>query len=271
MPPPTIALVVFDWAGTIIDFGSQAPVAAFVQVFAERGVRVSLAEARKPMGLHKRDHLLQMLNEESISARWRQVHGADWTMADAQAMYERLVPVQLATIASNGELVPGLLESVAYLRDRGIKVAGTTGYFRSAAEAVLAAAARQGFVPDANCCGDDVPVGRPAPWMIYQVMQQLNIYPAWRVVKIGDTVVDIEEGRNAGCWSVGVISSSSEMGLTLAEYEALSQEERQARHQAVIDRFQAAQAHVAIESLSEIPELIEQLESQLEDGEMPVC
>jgi phosphonoacetaldehyde hydrolase len=49
-----IRLVVFDWAGTVIDFGCCAPVAAFRDAFAKLGVPVSVAEARAPMGLHKK-------------------------------------------------------------------------------------------------------------------------------------------------------------------------------------------------------------------------
>ena len=85
--PPEIKLVVFDWAGTTIDFGCQAPTGAFVSSFATKGVDVSLIEARGPMGLHKKDHIRAMLRNEAIGARWRSAVGRDWTETDVEELY----------------------------------------------------------------------------------------------------------------------------------------------------------------------------------------
>jgi phosphonoacetaldehyde hydrolase len=68
---PRIRLVVFDWAGTTVDHGSRAPVAAFVRAFAGHGVEVTPDEARGPMGLHKRDHIRAMLQMPAVARRWR--------------------------------------------------------------------------------------------------------------------------------------------------------------------------------------------------------
>ena len=75
MTPLTIQLVVFDWAGTTIDFGCMAPAGAFVAAFAANGVDVTLAEARGPMGLHKKDHIRAMLCTASVGAKWRAAVG----------------------------------------------------------------------------------------------------------------------------------------------------------------------------------------------------
>lgn len=250
-----IRLVVFDWAGTTVDFGSRAPAQAFVDLFARYQVAVSFAEARKPMGTHKRDHLLAMLREPAIAARWRQVHGRDCTDAEVDAMYHDLVPLQLATIERSSTLVPGILQVVASLRSQGIKIAGTTGYFRAAAERVAALAAAQGYSPDVNVCGDDVPQGRPAPWMVYRCMEATGIYPPSAVLKVGDTLPDIHEGVNAGVWSVGVVESSSEIGLTVAEWAALPESERAAERARVTKRFTEAGAHSVLATLADLPAL----------------
>src|SRR5262245_46534393 len=100
-----VSLVVFDWAGTVIDFGSCAPAASFVSVFEEHGVRVSHAEARKPMGTHKKDHLRIMLQDDNIRRRWRDKHGHDWTENDLELMYSELVPKQLKAIHEHDSLV----------------------------------------------------------------------------------------------------------------------------------------------------------------------
>jgi len=174
---PSIGLVVFDWAGTTVDFGSRAPATAFKSVFAEHGVDVTDAEARAPMGMNKRQHLLAMLTQPRVDSLWKSVHGRSWNEEDVDQMYHEFMPLQLKTIAQHSELVPGLVDAVSELRTLGCKIAGTTGYFREAAETVSKHAAASGFKVDANVCADDVAQGRPAPWMIYRAMEQTGAYP----------------------------------------------------------------------------------------------
>ena len=166
-----IQLVIFDWAGTVIDYGCQAPTGAFVQAFGEVGVTISLREARGPMGLHKKDHLRALLKEPSIGQRWHSAHSRAWTEADVEALYQRVTPLQVTAAKQYSTLIPGVLECVAELRQMGLKIAGTTGYFHEAANAVYAAAKQQGYAPDFCICADDVPAGRPAPWMIFRAME----------------------------------------------------------------------------------------------------
>jgi phosphonoacetaldehyde hydrolase len=267
--PLEIRLVVLDWAGTTIDFGCIAPSGAFVAAFAAKGVVVTLAEARGPMGLHKKDHIRAMLRTDSVGARWRAHTGRDWTEADVNELYADVTPRQVAAAAEYSALIPGAAEAVAELRRRGLKVAGTTGYFTEAADAVASAAKRQGYEPDFNICADDVPAGRPAPWMIFRCMEALGVYPPAAVLKVGDTVIDIEDGRNAGCWSVGVVDSSNEMGLTRAELAALPARELDARREAVRARYRAAGAHAVITSIAELPRLAGELSEKLTAGVRP--
>lgn len=254
-----IRLVIFDWAGTTVDFGSRAPAMAFTNVFAKHGVKVTDAEARKPMGMSKREHLVAMLNAPEISARWESIHQTHWTESDVDLMYSDFVPLQLTAIENHAELVPQLLETVTELRSRDLCIGGTTGYFREAALAVAQRAAQQGFEPDANCCADDVPKGRPAPWMIYRIMERLSLYPPSAVVKVGDTVADIQAGLAAGCWSVGVCDSSSVTGLSQLEYAALSSDQRSKCLLTSAKVFHDAGAHAVINTISDLPKLIDSL------------
>lgn len=268
--PLAIKLVVFDWAGTTIDFGCMAPAGAFVATFATRGVAVTLAEARGPMGLHKKDHLRAMLRTESVSAKWRAATGRDWTEADVDDLYRDVTPRQVEAAEQHSELIPGVSVLVSELRAAGLKIAATTGYFRAAADVVLAAAKRQGYEPDFNICADDVPAGRPAPWMIFRCMEALNVYPPAAVVKVGDTVIDIEDGRNAGCWSVGVVDSSNEMGLTASALAALPPRELEMRRESVRARYRAAGAHAVIDAVTSLPHLVAELNIRLAAGGHPV-
>jgi phosphonoacetaldehyde hydrolase len=267
--PSEVRLVVFDWAGTTVDHGSLAPVGAFVQAFACHGVTLTPAEARGPMGLHKKDHVRALLRLPQVAVRWSAAHRRDWDEADVESLYRALIPIQLEALAAHSGLVPGLTACVEQLRRRGIKIGATTGYFRAAAERVYEAARRQGFVPDHCVCAEDVPEGRPAPWMVFRVMEALRVYPPAAVVKVGDTVPDVEEGLNAGAWSVGVTGSGSEVGCTAEELSALAEPERRAKLEAAARTLRNAGAHAAFSSLAELPALLDDIGGRLRRGEGP--
>ncbi|QEL15377.1 phosphonoacetaldehyde hydrolase [Limnoglobus roseus] len=246
-----IQLVVFDWAGTIIDFGSCAPVHAFHKAFATKGIAVTMAETRRPMGLHKKDHIREMLK----------AMGRPWTEAEVEELYQIVTPMQLAGARECARLIPGVPETARLLRERGLKIGTTTGYFHAALAVCLSAAKEQGFEPDAAVCADDVPQGRPAPWMMFRVMEKLNVYPPKAVVKVGDTPIDMAEARSAGTWALGVVDSSNEMGLTEGEFAALAPAERERRRAAVRDVLLDAGADGTIDTLAELPEAIEAFEA----------
>jgi phosphonoacetaldehyde hydrolase len=266
---PAIRLVVLDWAGTVIDHGCRAPAGGFVLSFATKGVTVSLAEARGPMGLHKKDHIRAMLRTESVGAKWRAAVGREWDERDVDELYRDVTPRQVEAAAKYCELIDGTTAAASALRASGVKVAGTTGYFHEAARVVSDAAARQGYVPDFNICADDVPAGRPAPWMIFRAMEACGVFPPFAVLKLGDTVIDIEDGRNAGCWSAGVIDTSNEVGLGASEFAALSEAEKDAHRERVSARYRAAGAHAVVRSVAELPALVAEVNARLVRGERP--
>jgi phosphonoacetaldehyde hydrolase len=269
MSTSAIRLVVFDWAGTTVDHGSLAPVAAIVEAFARHGVAISSDEARGPMGLPKRDHVAALLRLPDIARRWRGVHRRDWTEEDVDRMYAAFVPLQLAVVEDYAAPVPGLPAAVDELRRRGVRIGGTTGYFPEAAERVVAAARRLGYAPDATLCPADVRAGRPAPWMIFRLMEILDVCPPSAVAKVGDTVPDIEEGRNAGVWTIGVTHTGSEVGCTAAEFAALPQGERTERVESARNKLLAAGAHAVIPSAADVPALLDEIAIRYARGERP--
>lgn len=265
----TVRAVVFDWAGTTVDFGCLAPAGAFAAAFAAAGVPVTAAEARGPMGLAKKDHVRAMLVSPDLAARWHAAHGRAWTEADVDDLYRVVTPLQVVAAERHSALVPGVAACMSALKNRGIAIAGTTGYFRAAAETVYCHAADQGYVPDFTICADDVPAGRPAPWMVFRAMEAVGVYPPAAVVKVGDTVIDIADGLNAGVWSVGVLDSSSEMGLSEAEFAALSDGGRNRRREAIAARFQQAGAHAVVRSVGQVPALVAHFDALLAAGQNP--
>lgn len=251
-----ISLVVFDMAGTTVDHGCQAPVRAFVHAFAQMGVEITVPQARGPMGLHKRDHIRQLFQIESVAEQWKQAQGNAWTEDDVQALFERFVPKQAELALEHTDVIPGLLDCLQELREQEIKIATTTGYPRSVTQPILDSISTAGFTPDFTMCADEVPAGRPAPWMIYRCLEALEVFPPQRVVKVGDTVPDIQAARNAGVWAVGVTETGSELGLTGEQLGALESAELEEAHTRVADKLTIAGAHEVIPSIRELPRLL---------------
>jgi len=264
-PPGKIELVVLDWAGTTVDFGCFAPVASFAKALQRHGVSATNGQVRRPMGLAKLDHLRALLTIPELGDQWQNQHGRPWTEADVERIYrEDYIPLQLDAVAGHDRLISGLLPVVELLRAQGRKIATTTGYFREAARLVFDSATAQGYDRDLDVLPDEVREGRPAPWMIFRAMETLGVYPPGRVVKVGDTPADIAEGVNAGAWSVGLIASSSEVGLSEVGWKSLSDRDRRSIVESVRSRFAQAGAHATIETLAELPALIAKLEQRPE-------
>jgi len=262
--------VVFALAGTTVDCGCFSPVVPFVEALAAHGVSVSADEARGPMGLSKRDHLAALLADPAIGGRWQAAHGRPASAGDVDAVYEAFVPLQVTAAADPSELVPGAVDLLAALRARGVRVATTTGYFRAAAEVVWQAMAAQGFIADLHSCPEDVGgQGRPAPWMIYRAMQQVGCYPPSRVVKVGDTLPDIAEGLAAGCWSLGVTRTGSDVGCTPAEFAALPAGEQRRRLTAAEAKLRDAGAHGVLDTVVDLPDWLDTIEGWLAAGRRP--
>jgi phosphonoacetaldehyde hydrolase len=262
--------VVFDWAGTTVDHGCIAPIRPFVEAFAALGIALAPHDARAPMGLHKKDHVRALLALPAVAERWRTAHGRAPAEQDVEALYEReFVPRQLAALAGAGALIAGVRDSVAWLRARGIRIGSTTGYFRQALDAVATQARSEGYAPDAAFCPSDVPAARPAPWMVFRNMEATNVFPPAAVAKVGDTVPDIAEGRNAGVWAVGVARTGSEVGLGAEELAALPAAEQARRVALARATLLEAGAHYVVDSVADLPGLVPEIEARLARGERP--
>ncbi|HIY62186.1 MAG TPA: phosphonoacetaldehyde hydrolase [Candidatus Mediterraneibacter stercoripullorum] len=233
-----IKAVIFDWAGTTVDYGCMAPVQAFVEVFKQYGIEPTMQEVREPMGMLKIDHIRTMLKMERISGLWKEKYGKEPGEEEAQALYKIFEEKLLSILHLYSDPKPGVVEVVNRLRRNGIRIGSTTGYNDKMMEIVVPAAKEKGYEPDVWFSPDSTgQKGRPWPYMIFRNMEALEIKKVRRVLKVGDTVSDIKEGRNAGVWSAGIVIGSSEMGLTEAEFEALSDEEKERKCREVAGRF----------------------------------
>lgn len=253
--------VVFDWAGTMIDFGSFAPMGVFVKAFEEFGILATIEQARGPMGKPKRDHIRDMMDDPGIAAQWTARYGAIPTDADIDKVYEIFVPMNEKVVADFADLVPGAAETVKTLRARGLKIGSTTGYTRSIMENVLPRAAEQGYTPDNLVCSDDLPEGRPGPLGMYKCFVDLVAYPPSAVIKVDDTEPGIAEGVAAGCLTVGLALSGNYAGKSPDELAALSESEIDLLRQHATAKLKAAGADHVIDTVADLPALIEMLDA----------
>lgn len=261
--------VVFDWAGTIVDHGSRAPMGVFVKAFRRFGVEITVAEARVPMGLPKLDHIRALGAQPRIAAAWAEQHGTPFDEAAARAVYEVFVPMNTRVVTDYADLIPGALTTVTALRARGLKIGSTTGYTRDIMERLAPVAAAAGYAPDNLVCAGDLPAGRPTPLMMYKCFLDLVVWPAAAVVKVDDTEPGIAEGVAAGCWTVGVTLSGNAVGLSAEELAALDETARTRLHAEAGERLTAAGAHHVVRSVAELLPAIDRIEARLAAGERP--
>lgn len=249
--------VIFDWAGTTVDFGSFAPVQAFVEVFKEYGIEPTMEEVREPMGMLKIDHIRTMLNMPRIKSCWTEKYQNEPTDEDAQKLFSIFEEKLLSILHLYAEPKKGTVAAVKKLREHGIKIGSTTGYTDKMMDIVVPLAKEKGYAPDAWFSPDSTNnVGRPYPYMIFENMKALKLMDVSRIIKAGDTTSDIKEGKNAGVFSAGIIVGSSEMGLTEAEYQALSKEEQEKKCAETAEKFMKAGADKVFLTLEELVEFV---------------
>ncbi|WP_028552310.1 phosphonoacetaldehyde hydrolase [Paenibacillus sp. UNC451MF] len=261
--------VILDWAGTTIDYGCFAPLAAFIEAYANKGITVTAEEARKPMGMLKRDHIQAIGEMDSVSSQWIAKYGKSITDADFDEMYADFERSLFSVLRTYAVPIPGAVELVERLRSQGIKIGSTTGYTTEMMMVVADEAKKNGYSPDCLVTPDEMPAGRPYPWMCYENAIRLNLYPMKSVVKVGDTISDVREGVNAGAWSVGILKGSNELGMTEEEVQAADSAVLEAKLADIKERYMQAGAHYIIESIGELDSIIEEINARLAKGDRP--
>jgi len=265
-----IQAVVLDWAGTALDYGSRAPAFVFQEVFRERGVPVTVAQAREPMGMAKRDHIKAVASIPEVASAWREKFGSDCSEADVDQMYADFIPLQKSVLSDYSQMIDGVVEFVNELQANGIKIGSSTGYTRELMDdVVIPAAKKQGYEPDAVLGAEDAPKGRPAPFMLHEIARRFEIFPMWRIVKVDDTPVGVTAGRNAGCWSVGVTRTGNCVGLSQEEFDALAGDEQTALLEKAEKQLLDAGAHAIVEGTADLGPILADFDARLEAGERP--
>lgn len=264
-----VAAAIFDWAGTVLDFGCIAPVAAFRGAFAERGLPISETEARAPMGAAKREHIEQILAQPPVRQRWLAKHGVAPSRADVDRLYEVFLQIDAENCALYSALIPGALETMAALRERGVAIGSTTGYPRSIMEGLKPLAEAQGYRPDHCVTVSDVARGRPWPDMVLANALALGVPNVRACVVVDDSPSGLVSARAAGMWAVGIVASGNEVGLSLEAWLALDEGERERLRAQGGRALEAAGAHYVIDTVADLPPVIDAIDGRLAAGERP--
>ncbi|ELD1798148.1 phosphonoacetaldehyde hydrolase [Vibrio fluvialis] len=266
-----IQAVIFDWAGTIVDFGSFAPTTIFVEAFQQGfDFEISLDEARVPMGLGKWDHIQAVGRLPDVAQRWEQQMGRAMSSADIDAIYAAFMPLQIAKVADYAAPIPHAIEVVNALKQRGIKIGSCSGYPRQVMDVLLPAAQAYGYQPDYVVATDDLPQGgRPAPFMALKNVIELGVTDVRACIKVDDAVPGIDEGHNAGMWTVGLLLSGNEAGLTEQEYLSADEATLNAARVRARDKLSQANPHYLIDTIADFPAVVADIERRLLAGERP--
>jgi len=271
LPPQTIhadrlKALVLDWAGTTVDYGSLAPARTMQQVFARVRITVTESETRRDMGLPKKDHLRGILSLPRVRGAWQELRGRVPSEADVDELYQQFIPLQLSCLAELSTLIPGVVEAVRGFRQRGLKIGSTTGYTRAMLDLLVEESTKRGYRPDCSLAPEEVGAGRPHPFMIYENAVRLQVYPLAAIAKIGDTPADIQEGLNAGTWSIGVAETGNMIGLSLEDFHALPATQRESRLAEARAELQNAGAHYVVDTLAEVHSVLDDIDFRLKSA-----
>ena len=194
-----IALVVFDMAGTTIEDSGQVP-EAFTTVLRQHGMEITDDALRAVRGASKRDairHFVVRHHKTGIDALTDRIFN---DFRDYLAMLFK---------AGGVKPVAGAAETFRWLRGLGVRIALNTGFDRLTTDLIIDAVGWKSGVADAIICGDDVAMGRPAPDLIFRSMEATGVTSVHQVMCVGDTVLDMQAGHNAGARHVvGVLSGA---------------------------------------------------------------
>lgn len=260
---------IFDWAGTTIDYGCCAPAGTFRTLFERHGIQASIAQAREPMGMHKRDHIAAMLAMPALAEQWAARHGTPFNDGDVERLFQEFIPMQLDALPGFLDIIPGVVESVDAMRARGMKIGATTGYNEAMMQLCQDAARKEGYVPDVSIAVTQVPAGRPAPWMAVKAAMELQVFPWESIVKVGDTVTDVEEGLNGGMWTIGVTRTGNEVGLSREAADAMDPAEMAPLLKQAREKLAGAGAHYVVEGVADVLPVLDEINARLAQGERP--
>lgn len=194
-----LKMIVFDMAGTTVD-EQNVVYKTLHRAISEAGFELSLDDVlRLGAGKEKMQAIVDILQDKHLEKSELQVIFNKFLLLLDEA-YQHLEVVPQ----------PGAVEIFYYLKAKNIKVVLNTGYNQQTANQLLAKLNwKVGVEIDGLITASQVRANRPQPDMILLAMEQMGITNCEEVAKVGDSIIDIEEGKNAGCaLSIGITTGA---------------------------------------------------------------
>lgn len=256
----SIRLVVFDLGGTIVDKYSLSPFISLRQAFQKKGLIIPNKLIYKDMGMNKYDHIQEiLLHNKYISRQWMHVHGEYPNIESTMSVFDEFIKYQMNEGIKHIEILPETKPCIKWLGDNNISTGVTTGFSRPIMNTIKEKLLDENIHIDkyvsSTCLGKP---GRPNPHMMREIMYSLGIHNnPRRAIKIDDSIVGINEGKNSGALTVGVAKWSSNMQMTdYDEDKKLSKKEYYKRLKISREILWSAKPDYVINSLNELPKII---------------
>lgn len=275
-PKKRIKLVILDNSGTTNDCGVYAPAVVFIQVFEKHNVAITMEEARKPMGLFKKDHIRAILQIPRVADAFVAQYGRPSTESDVENMFADFVPMQMACLEEYSDLIPGCAETVKKIREEyGVVIGSTTGFSKEMNDVLLSKANEQGYYPDVHSSATVVPRARPYWYMVLDNMEQAEVLDPEEVLKVGDTRGDMQEGKAIGAvrerstWTLGLAATGNYVGKTWKELIDTDGDALQREIQVAERILYDAGADYVAPNINSLPVIIERINARLANDEHP--
>lgn len=258
-----IKACIFDLGGTIVDKYSLSPLLSLQKAFSLKKLYVPNKIIIKDMGKHKFEHIRELCNVNLINTQFRIHNDRDISSVDMESIFNDFNDIQTQHMKLYLNIIPETYIIMKYLQENDIKVGITTGFNKNQMNIAVDKLKYNHIKIDSNVSSDYA--YRPLPYMIKSNMNNLQIDDPKQVIKIDDTCVGIQEGINAGCYTVGVARWS--VNMDMFSLDTLTKEaftEGNINHTDIINhkliesrrRLKEAGADFVIDTLDELPSII---------------
>ena len=263
MKNSNIEAIVFDLAGTLIDFGSLAPSQVLIKLFDRLGIKITRKQAIGPMGIEKRAHIKALLTTRKINSEWKKKFKSKPTVKDIDKLFKLFNPELKKIINKHSKFISGSKKTLDFIKNKKIKIGINTGYSEEILKVILPELKKQRFIPDVSYSSSYTKIGRPSAEIIYKIFSELNITKGSNCIKVDDTIPGLLEGVNAGMWVVGVIFSGNEFGKTEVEFNKLSFKDKTKFRKKIKKKFEKVGAHYVIDTIKDLPKIIKIIQTRI--------
>jgi phosphonoacetaldehyde hydrolase len=193
--------VIFDLSGVLVDFGMHIPVMAVSRAFRYHNIYVPEKNIRENISKNQEHYIKSLCNFNNCRNKF------DYIYSDY--LNELII---LNSSSEFNQPINGAANTTNTLRKLGYKIGITTFYNKATFNVIDKKLKQEGIVYDSVVCNDEVVLGKPEPFMLYKITNRLNI-PTSKCIKVGESYLNILEGKNAKVDTINVIDSSNDMAM----------------------------------------------------------